>query len=475
MDTIDTPAASVRLTISMEGEPMLDRLRTMLEGVEADFADIRYEIKRETLIGFAGRELRTIGTNITDGYVVRVLKDGGFASATVTREEDVKRAVQLALEAASTITATGGKLTVLESAPVVRDTIVPDLDGDPASFPIEEKLELTSRYNTLMLDQPEIETTNLNYREIGRRKSYVNTEGTAVSEEVVTTNIIGEVIAKRGDLIQNIRVAIGGADGYNRLTGRDGEFIERARLAGRLLDAEPVKGGTYDVVLSPMLAGVFTHEAFGHFSEADIIEDNPSLREKMALGARLGSDVVTIVADSTLPNQIGFYRYDDEGVEVKPVTLMDKGVLTGRLHSRRTAKAFGEAVTGHAVAEDMRYEPIIRMGTIYIEPGDKSFQQLLEELGDGLYLVDGKGGQTAGENFTFGAQYGFVVEKGKLGPMIRDINIMGNLFSTLTSIDAVGDDMLLSERGGCGKGQLNIKSALGGPHVLVRDMVVGGA
>ena len=453
---------------------MLDRLGSMLEGVGAEFADIRYEIKTETLIGFTGKELRTIGTNTTDGYVVRVLKNGGFASATVTREEDVPRAIQLALEAAETITATGGKRTLLEDTPVITDTVVPYLDGDPSSIPIEEKLRLTAHYNGLLLDQPEIETTNLSYREIGRQKSYVNTEGTAVSEEVVTTNIMGEVIARRGDLIQNIRIAIGGADGFNRLLDRDEEFIERGRLAGRLLDAEPVKGGSYDVVLSPMLAGVFTHEAFGHFSEADIIEDNPSLREKMALGSRLGSDVITIVADSTIPRQIGFYKYDDEGVEVKPVTLMDKGVLTGRLHSRRTAKAFGEAVTGHAVAEDMRYEPIIRMGTIYVEPSDKSFEQLLEELGDGLYLVDGKGGQTAGENFTFGAQYGFIVEKGKLGPMIRDINIMGNLFSTLSSIEAVGDDMELSERGGCGKGQLNIKSALGGPHVLVRDMVVGG-
>ena len=307
-----------------------------------------------------------------------------------------------------------------------------------------------------------------------RTKYYVNTEGSAVSERIVTTNIVGEAIAKRGSLVQNMRVAIGGADGFHTLRGREDVFVERATLAGRLLDAEPVRGGTYDVILSPMLAGVFTHEAFGHFSEADIIEDNPSLRAKMSLGAKLGSEAVTITADSTVPGQIGFYRYDDEGVEVRPVTLMDRGVLTGRLHSRRTAAAFGEPVSGHAVAEDMRYEPIIRMGTIFIEPGAKSFEELLRELGDGLYLVDGKGGQTSGENFTFGAGYGFHVRGGRLGGMIRDINIMGNLFSTLASIEAVGDDLELSERGGCGKGQLNIKSALGGPHVLVRHMVVGG-
>jgi len=453
---------------------MLDRLGAMIGDAAADFADIRYEIKRETDVTFAGRELRNIGANGTDGFVIRVLKDGGFASATVTKESDVPRALELALEAAETLVGAGGKRTELAAVPVTRTEVVPDLVEDPARVPMDEKLAVTRACNDLMLAQPEIGTTNLSYREVDRTKYYVNTEGSAVSERIVTTNIVGEAIAKRGSLVQNMRVAIGGADGFHTLRGREDVFVERATLAGRLLDAEPVRGGTYDVILSPMLAGVFTHEAFGHFSEADIIEDNPSLRAKMSLGAKLGSEAVTITADSTVPGQIGFYRYDDEGVEVRPVTLMDRGVLTGRLHSRRTAAAFGEPVSGHAVAEDMRYEPIIRMGTIFIEPGAKSFEELLRELGDGLYLVDGKGGQTSGENFTFGAGYGFHVRGGRLGGMIRDINIMGNLFSTLASIEAVGDDLELSERGGCGKGQLNIKSALGGPHVLVRHMVVGG-
>ncbi len=454
---------------------MLDRLRSMIDGVKADFIDIRYEIKTETLVDFVGKEIKSVGSNRTDGYVIRVGRRGGFSSATVTREEDVPRAIELAGEGAETIVATGGKKTELAEVPIVNEVMRLQLDGDPRRMDIDEKIRLTRKYNELMLEQPCIETTSLSYREIGREKFYVNSEGTSVSEELVTTNIAGEVVAKKGSLVQNVRIAIGGADGFNRLLDREEVFIERSLIAGRLLDAQPVKGGTYDVVLNPSLAGVFTHEAFGHFSEADIIEDNPSLRAKMALGEKLGSEAVTIVADSTIPGQIGYYRYDDEGVAVKPVTLMDHGVLTGRLHSRSTAKGFGEPVSGHAVAEDMRFEPIVRMGTIYIRPGGNSLEDLLGMLGDGLYLLDGKGGQTSGENFTFGAQYGFLVRDGKIGPMVRDINIMGNLFSTLQSIEAVGDEMELSERGGCGKGQMNIKSALGGPSVLIRKMVVGGA
>ncbi len=222
------------------------------------------------------------------------------------------------------------------------------------------------------------------------------------------------------------------------------------------------------------MAGVFTHEAFGHFSEADLIEDSPTMREKMQIGAKLGNEVLTIIDDPTVPNQLGFYRYDDEGVLASPVTLLNKGVLSGHLHSRRTANNFSELTNGHSVAEDYRYAPIIRMGNIFIQAGTNSFEELLTELGDGLYILDAKGGQTSGENFTFGAQYAYLVKGGKITEMVRDINIVGNLYQTMQNIVSVGNDLVLSEIGGCGKGQLNIRSSHGGPHIMVKNLVIGG-
>lgn len=453
---------------------MLEKLKEMISGSEADYIDIRYELKRETSVAVAGPELKKAGSSTTDGYVVRALKNGGFSSVTVTSGSDVPEAVKLAVQGASAM-AGGGKTVSLAPAEPCVDHVEPSLQGDPADVPLSEKISLLKKYNDLMLEKPEIANTNMSYSEVDREKFFVSSEGTSIRERVCTVSIGGEVVARRGDLTQNIRAAVGGANGMASLYNREDVFTERADLARQLLDARPVKGGTYDVVINPGLTGVFIHEAFGHFSEADIIEDNPPLREKMALGATIGSEGATIMADSTIPGQVGFYKYDDEGTPVRKTALMVKGVLRGRLHSRRTAAEFGEPVSGHAVAEDHRYEPIVRMGTIYLEKGEMSFDELLKQMGSGLYLCDGKGGQTSGENFTFGAQYGYLVENGEIKEMIRDINIMGNLFKTLGNIEAVDDKMVLSERGGCGKGQMNIKSGYGGPSVLIRSMVIGGA
>jgi TldD protein len=114
------------------------------------------------------------------------------------------------------------------------------------------------------------------------------------------------------------------------------------------------------------------------------------------------------------------------------------------------------------------------MGSIFIEPSTHTLSDLLSMLGDGVYLLDHLGGQTSGENFTFGAQYGYGVKDGQLGQIVRDINMSGNLYQTLKNIVAVGNDLVLSKSGGCGKGQMNYRSCNGGPHVLVRQVVIGG-
>ncbi len=453
---------------------MLEKLKVMLSGIAADYADLRYELVRETKFTFNGRELTGLSSSSTDGYVLRVLAGGGMSSIAFTKPEDAAEAVATCIQNAKLVGRQAKEPVRLARTEVVKAVFRPTLDIDPRKVSIDEKLAQTRKYNDMALASKKVATTQLGYGELTREKTFVSTEGTEIEEELVTVRILGSIISREGTLTQTVRVGFGGSDGYGRLVGREADMAQRVKLAEDLLSAEPVKAGTYRVVLDQKLAGVFTHEAFGHFSEADLIEDSPTMREKMKIGAKLGSDVVNIKDDPTMPNQLGFYKYDDEGVAARPTQLMKNGVLVGRLHSRRTAAAFGEPLSGHCVAEDYRYAPIIRMGNIYIEPGPYRLEELLEKLGDGLYLCNAMGGQTSGENFTFGAQYGFVVKNGKSGQMVRDINIGGNLYHTLESIKAVGNDLKLGEIGGCGKGQTNIRSSHGAPHVLVEDLVIGG-
>ena len=454
---------------------MFDKLRTILSKINADYADIRYETKRESDISFSGKELTRIGSNLTDGFVVRVLNGGGFSSVVFTKLDDADKAVQSAVLNAKLISKTIDKPVKLADTEPYKDEFTPTLDENPRDISMEEKLELLKKYNDIALGYEKIATTQLNYREVIREKFFMSTQGAEIHEDLITTGILGEIMAKDGNLLQNVRVSGGGSNGFASVRNLESLVEQRSKIALDLLEAKPLDGGKYACVLNPSIAGVFAHEAFGHFSEADLIESLPAMREKMKFGNQLGSDVISIVDDPTMEEYLGFYKYDDEGVKARRTQLMDKGVLVGRLHSRRTAAEFDEPISGHCVAEDYRYAPIIRMGTIFIEPDKHSLDDLIGMLGDGLYILDAKGGQTSGDNFTFGAQLGYEVKGGKIGQMVRDINISGNLYLTLKNIQAVGNDLTLAKIGGCGKGQLNIRSCHGGPHILVSSLVVGGA
>lgn len=453
----------------------MEELRLILAKIDADYADIRYEKMRETTIAFNGKELSRIGSDTTDGYVVRVLKNGGLASVAFTKFADAERAAKRASENASLIFRNIKEPVKFAKTKVVNDIFIPALNEDPRNISIDEKLEQTRNYNNIPLQHKAIIMTNLWYQEVIREKYFLSTEGSKIREDLITTQLGGMITSKDGTLLQNVRASIGGSTGFAKLRNREEVFEQKAKLAVDLLRAKPVRSGVYNVILNPSMAGLFTHEAFGHFSEADLIEDSPTMREKMRIGAQLGNDILSIIDDPTVAGQLGFYKYDDEGVKARPITLLQNGVLAGRLHSRRTAANFNEPLSGHCVAEDYRFAPIIRMGNIFIQPGTKRLNELFAELRDGLYILDSKGGQTSGENFTFGAQYAYSVKNGKQGELVRDINISGNLYKTLKDITAVGDDLMLCESGGCGKGQINIRSSHGGPHLLVKNVVIGGA
>jgi len=453
---------------------MFERLEAILVKTDAEYADIRYEMKRETSIVFNGKELTTLGSSSTDGFVLRALKNGGLSSISFTKEKDWERAVRKVQENALIISKNTKEPVRFAETETVRETFIPELKEDPREISTDEKFELTRRYNDIPFRNEKVVTTNISYAEVIREKYFLSMEGSRIREDLITTFLGGNITSKDGNNIQNVRLGLGGSNGFTVLRNGEEEFEKKTAMAVQLLNAKPVESGAYKVLLNPKLAGVFTHEAFGHFSEADLIEESPTMREKMKTGERLGTELLNIKDDPTLPDQLGFYKYDDEGVTVRPTQLMKNGVLTGRLHSRRTAAAFGEPLSGHCVAEDFRYTPIIRMGTIFIEPGTDSADELFEKLGDGYYLLDSAGGQTTGENFTFAAQYGYQIKNGKIRDLIRDINISGNLYETLQNISAVGRDLELSKVGGCGKGQLNLRSCFGAPHILVDNVVVGG-
>ena len=458
---------------------MLGRVRVLLAGFRDGYADVRWEENRRIQIVFRGKTLTECKTYSTQGGHVRAFAGGGKSFRSVSRPEDLPEALRKAEGASRAVGRSRRRPVTLAPAPAIKGEFPVRPKADPRQVPLAEKLDLLAHYNELALRIPGVTTTTAYYQEWSSRRVFLSSEGAEIEYELLIVNLGVRATARRGALVQQTSIAFGGSGDFSRLLGREEELKARAEMAVRLLSAEPAVAGSYPVILDPDEASLFIHEAFGHLSEADGLQYNPSFRDRLVLGTEIAAPVLSVTDDPTLPELPGSYLVDDEGVQGTRTVLIRKGVLAGRLHSRETAAEFGEPLSGNMRAVDAFYTPIVRMSNIFIEPGPHSFEEMLSAVEDGYYLVGAKGGQTSGDQFTFGAQWGWRIKGGRLAELVRDINMSGELFSTLKLIRMVGNDLKFSERGGCGKGgvgpmQLNPKSGKGAPHVLIGQVTIGG-
>jgi TldD protein len=351
------------------------------------------------------------------------------------------------------------------------------LTGDFRGVAFDEKLALLTRYNDIILGHdPAIESSLVNYADLFRTVYFASTRGAYFEDERPRVVLYLVAVARRGSQVQRATESFSSATDFGVVRGREGVAEEVARRAVALLAAPQVEGGRTTVVLRPDFAGVFAHEAFGHLSEADFLYENPKMRDLMALGRSLGPKELSIVDDGTRGSLIGTQAFDDEGTPTRRTDLIRNGILAGHLHSLETAAKMGEPVTGNARAIGRGFSPIVRMTNTYIEPGPLTREQLFAGVDNGIYACSMMGGQTMMEMFTFSAAYGYRIRNGQVGDLIRDIVLTGNVFETLHAIDGIADDLTLYELGGgCGKGgQSPLPVTFGGPHIRVRDVVVGG-
>ncbi len=129
--------------------------------------------------------------------------------------------------------------------------------------------------------------------------------------------------------------------------------------------------------------------------------------------------------------------------------------------------------TGNAHAESFRVAPLIRMRTRYLGPRDMKFEELLEGIKFGYYLVSFKGGQAnLDRTFQVGIQEAYEIVNGKAGRPVKNMSISGNALEVLSKVTGVGRDFDL-EYGRCGKGQIVYVSS-GGPHIRVEEVLIGG-
>lgn len=443
-----------------------------LSSNQAQYVEIRFDQFEATHIRYRDRDLEEVNRTTSGGGCVRALAGGGWGFVSFNGVDDLRNKVKAAIRNARLV---GGDPIELAPVEPVVDCVKSNVKKDPSKISLNDKKKLLDEYAGEIWSVPGIATSTVGYGDSHLNRVFASSEGTYIEQEKLDISMRLSAVARDGGDVQQSGVSLGSAGDFSEVENLHSQSSFVARRALELLKAGPAKSGEYTVVLDPVLAGVFIHEAFGHLSEADHVYQDDRIKDIMLLGKRFADNHLNVVDGAAVPNLRGSYAYDDEGVPSTRSYLLKEGVLVGRLHSRETAAKMGEPVTGNARSIGPQFPPIVRMTNTFIENGKSSAEELIADVKDGIYVSNWYGGMTSMEQFTFSAGEAWVIKNGQIKELLRPVLLSGNLFTTLQSLDGIGNDLDMNQGGGCGKGgQIPLAVSNGSPHIRIQRCLISG-
>lgn len=298
--------------------------------------------------------------------------------------------------------------------------------------------ELLSGHIKDMIDTISSEKTEI--EEVGASQSFgkaVFANSNGVFEEEQSTKLDAFAV-----------VEAGGFNYWNSVSSRQNNIdvvamAEKVKtLAIESMNPQKMDAGKYDVLLHPYgVNEVFSNLLFNSFDSEHVRKKTSLFHDK--LNVQVGSTNLTLYDDSTYPGGIMTRLFDAEGVPSQKNTLMEKGVLKKFLYDHYSANIDGMTSTSNCSSLAVR--PSIYPSNCVVKPGTRSFEKLISQIDNGLYIILPMGGFTANPtsgDFSITVLSGFRIEKGEQTHPVRHVMFSGNIFDVISKITTIGNDPL---------------------------------
>jgi len=217
----------------------------------------------------------------------------------------------------------------------------------------------------------------------------------------------------------------------------DGEKASRqaAALAQQAASPELGRGGTYDILFTPLCFATLFSSAL--FSLSAFFVDSGISFFWGKMGKQVASERFSVANDGTMEEGIFSAKFDEEGVPTKRTSLIEKGVLQNFLHNTSTARKFDSETTANAGIDAPLPQNLV------IEKGDKSKDDLLKDIDNGLMVTNTWytrfQNYMAGDFSTIPRDAILVIEDGEITGSVKNIRISDNMLGVLQNIDGLGD------------------------------------
>jgi PmbA protein len=187
--------------------------------------------------------------------------------------------------------------------------------------------------------------------------------------------------------------------------------------------------GTMPIVLSQDAAEDFFSSVYSAIDGTALNRGTTFLKGK--LGQQVMSDAVTIVDDPMMPRGLASGQVDSAGMESKPITYVEKGVLKAFNATLMESRQLGIEPTGR--------ENGPTNGTVM--PGNVSPDGLMADIKDGIYIEGFNGGRVDVNNGLHSRQaHGHLIKDGKVTDIaVSGFVVSGNLKDMFMNIALAND------------------------------------
>lgn len=201
--------------------------------------------------------------------------------------------------------------------------------------------------------------------------------------------------------------------------------------------------------------------AMSNIFSAEAVQKNIS-KLKGKLNESVASSI-TLVDDPFLKDGLANSSFDDEGVPTSYKEIIQDGVLKTYLYNLKTAYKDGVSSTGNGIKGSYKGTVGISSFNLYIKPSSKSFDKMIENIKEGIFITDfaglHSGLNTISGDFSLAGE-GFYIKDGKIDRPLNQITISGNFFDLLKNIKDIGNDIKFSF------------SSVGSPAIMVEGLKV---
>jgi len=451
----------------------LNRFSSLL----SSYTELRFQKNYTMSIAFLKGHLVQNLKNTTTGVSARVYSNGSWGFASSPDSDNVKNVVEAATQNALFLDMREKK----SAAAFEPDSayIEKDFSTKNSRLTQNEKMDFVRELDSYIERKyPDLSSRTVVLSCLDMEKSLLTSDGASLYSLIPRSYFRFSLSMDKGNDPVEVFDSAGGLGQFeDNFSTPDKLFDKIDSLYEHLAkknDGIYAQAGLKVCALDSALAGILAHEAIGHTAEADLVLGGSVAADY--LGKESASPLVSLVdfahsydgKDCPVPIYI-----DDEGTKAEDMVIIDKGVLKGYMHNKKSAQHFGVKPTGNARAYEYFDEPLIRMRNTAILPGESKLSDMISSIDDGYYLIRPSNGQAdTTSEFMFGVVLGYEIINGKLGRALKDLTISGVAFDVLKSVTMISDDMTWSNAGMCGKKQL-IPVGLGGPAIKCKINIGG--